>query len=279
MSLASRTLLLASVFASLFLLIACEKTELKNSETVTVAVASNFLLPMQALSRQYEEQSGIQIKLSAGSSGKLYAQIVNGAPYDFFLSADQEKPMALEEGGWTAPNSRFTYALGRLVLLSSGDEQIGLGSEDQFDTEQIHRSVLEGIDAAGSLAIANPELAPYGAASIEVLRSLDLYESAKGNLVLGENIAQAYQFVHTGNAQLGFVAFSQVKRNGNGVSNRGWVVPEKLHKAIRQDMVLLKKGENVEAAVAFYNWLKMDKARELIQSFGYSLDTVEYDSE
>jgi molybdate transport system substrate-binding protein len=227
---------------------------LLHGEEVLVAAASNFTRPLQELARMFREQTGHELQLAFGSSGRLYAQIVNGAPYQVFLSADEEKPARLEEQGLTVPGSRITYARGRLMLWSTSMAITG-------------PEVLRNLD--GKLALANPELAPYGRAAEQVLENLDLRQAASGNRVLGENITQTFQFVETGNALLGFVAASQLA--GSQDQANAWPVASNLHEPIRQDGVLLKRAENCSACAAFMDFLQSDQARNLIRTMGYDL--------
>lgn len=221
-----------------------------------VAVASNFAAPMKALAAQFERATGHTLTLSTGATGKFYAQIRNGAPFDVFLAADDETPARLMREGDAVQSQ--TYAIGRLVLWSNRPGYID-GSDAVLRTSHFKR-----------LAIANPRLAPYGAAAMETLTRLKLADRMKNKFVIGENIAQTYQFVASGNAELGFVAMSQVMQNGKLNSGSGWLVPSSLHAPIRQDAVLLKRGENNEAARALFDFLKTPTAALiLIRNFGY----------
>jgi len=197
--------------------------------------------------------------LAFGATGKFYAQIVNGAPFEVLLAADDATPARLETEHRTVPGTRFTYATGKLVLWSARDGVVDNRGQ-----------VLKTGDYA-HLAIANPKTAPYGAAAIETLTKLNLLDRVQGKLVQGENIAQAYQFVSTGNAPLGFVALSQVYRDGRFTSGSGWIVPANLHAPIRQDAVILARGSANPAAQALEGYLKSDKARGIIRSYGYEL--------
>ena len=234
-----------------------------HAELATVAVASNFSTPMQTLITRFEQQSGHRIRVAFGSSGKLYAQIEHGAPFDVFLSADTGKPQALIAAGNADANNRFTYAIGRLVLWSgpNGDDSHAMLSNRQFR----------------KLAIANPHLAPYGTAAIQTLQQFALYEAVKQQLVIGENIAQTYQFIATGNAQLGFVAMAQIIDNG-AVPAGAWPVPEALYSPIKQDAVLLKHGENNVAARALLDYLRSPAAGVIIEQFGYRLPEKPYNA-
>jgi len=220
-----------------------------------VAVAANFAAPMNEIAAAFEHASGHRALLSFGSSGKLFAQAVNGAPYEVFLSADAAKPDALIAQGAAVAASRFTYALGTLVLWAPGVP----------DARALLRS-----GAYRKLAIANPRLAPYGAAALEVLAAEGVGDAAKSKLVTAENIAQAYQFVASGNAELGFVALSQVVDDGRAPAD-AWVVPAQLHTAITQDAVLLRRGEANAAATALLQFLRGATAQAIIARYGYGI--------
>lgn len=222
-----------------------------------VAVAANFTAPAQKLATLFAQETGHTVRFSFGSTGKLYAQIVNGAPFEVFLAADEERPRRLAEEGLGISESRFPYAFGRLVLYSP---QAGL-----VDSEG---KVLEQGNFR-RLAIANAATAPYGKATEEVLRQRGLLAALQSKLVRGENISQALQFVKSGNAELGFVALSQVLQAQEGST---WVVPPSLHSPIRQDSILLNKGSLNPAAQAFVQFLRSPKARQLIEDFGYGLE-------
>ena len=223
---------------------------------IHVAVAANFATPMAELATAFEAVSEHTVVVSAGSTGAHYAQIKNGAPFELFFAADAERPALLESEGLAVHGSRFTYAVGRLALWSP---RAGF-----VDAEG---RVLEG-GGFRHLAIANPELAPYGAAAREVLERRGLWESLRERIVQGQDVGQAYAFVHSGNAELGFVAYSQIVRPGAPVEGSFWLVPEELHKPIEQQAVLLKDGP---AARAFLEFVKGADARALIRSFGYGL--------
>jgi molybdate transport system substrate-binding protein len=224
---------------------------------VSVAVAANFTAPMQKIALAFEQETGHKVLLSFGSTGSFYAQIKNGAPYEILLAADDETPLKLEKEGLSVAGSRFTYAIGQLVLWS---QQPGL-VDDQGNvlrTEKFQR-----------LAIANPKSAPYGQAAVETMTKLGVLQTLQAKLVQGESIGQAYQFVATENAQLGFVALSQVYLNGKISQGSAWLVPKQLHSPIQQDAVLLNNGKNNNAALALLNYLKADKAKAVIQAYGY----------
>jgi molybdate transport system substrate-binding protein len=227
------------------------------AEEVQVAVAANFTAPARLIAGDFEKDTGHKALLSFGSTGKLYAQIKNGAPFGVLLAADAGTPAKLEAEGAAVPGSRFTYAVGSLVLWSAKPDFV----DDQGE-------VLRTGDFQ-HLAIANPKTAPYGAAAIEVLTSLKALGAIEPKLVQGENIAQTYQYVKSGNAELGFVALSQVISDGKIASGSAWVVPRKLYKPIRQNAVLLTPGEGNAAAQAWLAYLKGEKARAVIKAFGY----------
>jgi molybdate transport system substrate-binding protein len=240
-------------------LVALAAATLARAEEVNVAVAANFTAPMNVIAAEFAKDTGHEAKLAFGSSGKFYAQIKNGAPFQVFLSADDAKPAKLEQEGMTVVGSRFTYAVGTLVLWSA---------KPGFVDDKA--AVLKRGDY-NKLAIANPKLAPYGAAAVEVLEGMGLMAAAAPKLVQGENIAQTFQFALTGNAELGFVALSQVMKDGKITSGSAWIVPGNLHQPIRQDAVILSSGEGNAAAVALMKYLQGDKAKAIIRSYGYDI--------
>jgi len=226
---------------------------------VNVAVAANFTAPMKQIAAEFEKDTGHKALLAFGGSGKFYAQIRNGAPFQLFLSADDEKPALLVKDGMAIAASRFTYAVGTLVLWSAQPGFVDPKGE-----------VLSR-GGFNKIAIANPKLAPYGSAAIEVLTKSGMLTALQPKFVQGENIAQTFQFVGTGNAELGFVALSQVMKNGKIASGSAWVVPGRLHSPIRQDAVLLTTGRDNVAAKALLDYLKNGKARAIIRSYGYEI--------
>ena len=226
---------------------------------VQVAVAANFTAPMQRIAAEFEKDSGHKAALMSGATGKFYAQISHGAPFEVFLSADDETPARLEKDGLAVAGSRFTYATGRLVLWSPREGYV----DDKGE-------VLKKGDFR-HLAIANPRTAPYGAAALQVLGKLGLQPALTPRFVQGENIAQTHSFVVSGNAELGFVALAQVYKDGRLGAGSAWIVPAGLHAPIRQDAVLLMKGASNPAAAALLKYLKSDKARAIIRSFGYEI--------
>ncbi|SDH14384.1 molybdate transport system substrate-binding protein [Pseudomonas benzenivorans] len=227
---------------------------------VQVAVAANFTAPMQAIAAEFEKDTGHRALLAFGATGKFYAQIHHGAPFEVLLAADASTPLKLEQEGASVPGSRFTYAIGKVVLWSPRegyvDDQGAVLKKDQFK----------------HLALANPKTAPYGVAALATLAKLGIAEeSLQGRLVLGENITQAHQFVATGNAELGFIALSQVYKDGKLASGSAWIVPAEYHAPIRQDALILAKGKDNPAAAALLDYLKGPKASALIRSYGYDL--------
>ncbi|PTY35634.1 molybdate ABC transporter substrate-binding protein [Saccharospirillum sp. MSK14-1] len=228
--------------------------------TVTAAVAANFTRPMQALADRFEAETGHQLRLSFGSSGQLFAQIQNGAPFDVFLSADQAKPEALIDAGDALADSRFTYAVGALALWSATPNRIQDGE-----------ALLRRGDF-NRLAIANPRLAPYGAAAMDVLGRLGLNEPLADHIVQGQNIAQTHQFVATGNADLGLVALSQIIEAGQIASGSAWIIPSDYYHPIRQDAVLLSRAQDNTAALALLAFLRSDTSQALIETYGYHIE-------
>jgi molybdate transport system substrate-binding protein len=229
------------------------------ADTVQVAVAANFTAPMEKIAADFAAATGHQASLAFGATGKFYAQIKNGAPFGVFLSADATTPVKLEQEGAAVPGTRRTYAIGKLVLWSAQPGVVDAKGE-----------VLKQ-GAFKHLAIANPKTAPYGAAAIQVLTNLNLLEATKPKFVQGENIAQTHQFVATGNAELGFVAMSQVMKDGAVSGGSAWIVPSELHEPLRQDAIILNPGKGNPAATALMDYLKGDKAKAVILAYGYTL--------
>ncbi len=230
-----------------------------SAATTLVAVAANFSKPMTEIAAEFEKATGHSAHLSFGSSGKFVSQLENGGPFEVLLSADEKGPQKLEQDGLTVPNTRFVYALGRLVLWSA--------TSGYVDNEG------KILTAGGfkHLALADPKLAPYGAAAVEVLKKQGLFDKLQPLFVQGENIAQTYQFISTANAELGFVALSQVIENGKIGSGSGWIIPDNDHAPIRQGAVLMKKGAENPAAPALLNFLKSAPALAIIKKYGYDL--------
>jgi molybdate transport system substrate-binding protein len=224
-----------------------------------VAVAANFAEPIKAIAAVLQKTSGHTLKISTGASGAFYTQIKNGAPFDVYLSADNERPEMLEKDGLAQPGTRFTYATGKLVLWSVKPGRVdGQGA------------VLKAADL-GKVAFANPKTAPYGAAALQVLDKLGLKDALAPKLVQGESIGQTFNFVKTGNADVGFVAMSQVLEGGQLKEGSMWVIPQTHYDAIRQDAVLLKRGANNEAAKELFKLLQSPNIKDLIRSYGYDL--------
>ncbi len=224
---------------------------------VMVAVAANLAVPMRKIAADFEAATGYRAVLAFGATGKFYAQISHGAPFQLLLAADDETPARLEREGFGLAGSRFTYAIGRLVLWSREpgrvDDHGAVLKSGQFDR----------------LALADPRLAPYGAAAVQVLDRLGLLDTLRPKFVQGDSIAQAYQFVATGNAPMGFVALSQVMVDGRLGSGSAWRVPDHLHEPLRQDALLLKGAEGKPAAAALAAYLKSEPARAHLRSYGY----------
>ncbi|MFO1192306.1 MAG: molybdate ABC transporter substrate-binding protein [Rhodoferax sp.] len=224
---------------------------------VQVAVAANFTAPMKQIAQDFEADTGHKASLAFGATGQFYAQIRNGAPFGVLLAADDETPQKLEKEGVGMAGTRFTYATGRLVLWSKKPGLVDAQGE-----------VLR-TGTFDKIAVANPKLAPYGAAALEALDKLGLRERLAPRFVEGANIAQTYQFVASENAALGFIALSQVFENGRIKEGSTWIVPATLHAPIRQDAVLLTSARDNPAAIALLQYLRGDKARAVIRAYGY----------
>lgn len=229
------------------------------ADEVQVAVAANFTAPMQKIALEFERDTAHKLRLTFGASGKFFTQIANGAPFEVFLSADDETPARLEKVGHAVAGSRFTYAIGRLALWSARPDKVDAKGD-----------VLQKNDVR-HLAIANPKTAPYGTAAIEVLQNMTLLSALQSKFVQGENIAQTYQFVASGNAEIGFVALSQIWQDGRINQGSAWIVPSDRHQPIRQDAVLLNRGRDKPAATALLAYLRGEKAKAIIKSCGYDL--------
>jgi molybdate transport system substrate-binding protein len=228
------------------------------SAEVLVAVAANFAVPMRGVAEAFQAATGHTLKISAGATGKFYSQILAGAPFEVLLAADDETPRRLVAAGHAVAGTQFTYAIGRLVLWSA---------QPAFVDDQ---GAVLASGAFGKLALANPKLAPYGAAALQVLRVRGLVEAMTPRLVTAESVAQAYQFVATGNAELGFVALSQVQLPGRAMTGSMWRIPQSLYDPIRQDAVLLMAGKGNPAASAVLEYLKGAPARQMITAHGYA---------
>ncbi|TDF81489.1 molybdate ABC transporter substrate-binding protein [Pseudomonas sp. H9] len=229
------------------------------AEEVQVAVAANFTAPIQAIAKDFEKDTGHKLVAAYGATGQFYAQIKNGAPFEVFLAADDSTPAKLESEGDGVKGSRFTYAIGTLALWSAKPGYVDAEGEVLKKNEYKH------------LSIANPKAAPYGLAATQVLDKLKLTEATKAKIVEGQNITQAFQFVSTGNAELGFVALSQIYKDGKVTEGSAWIVPASLHEPIKQDALILNKGKDNPAAKALVEYLKGPKAAALIKSYGYEI--------
>lgn len=229
------------------------------ADEVKVAVAANFTAPMQKIAADFEKETGHKAVLAFGATGKFYAQIANGAPFEVLLSADDETPARLEKELLAAPHTRFTYAVGKLVLWSAREGVVDDKGEILKKGDFKH------------LALANPKTAPYGAAALETMTKLGVLPALQPKFVQGENIAQTHQFVATGNAEVGFVALSQVFKDGRLSSGSAWLVPASLHQPILQDAVILARGGRNPAARALLDYLQGAKAKAVIKSYGYDL--------
>jgi len=226
------------------------------SAATNVAVAANFTEPAKEIATLFKQKTGFEAVLSFGASGQFYTQITQDAPFQVFLSADDKRPKDAVDAGLAVADSRFTYAIGKLVLWS---KSLDLAKGDE---------VLKA-NAFNKLSIANPTAAPYGVAAIETLKALNVHAAIEPKIVQGNSIAQAFQFIATGNAELGFVALSQLANVKDGSR---WMVPQALYKPIRQDAVLLKKGVDDAASKAFVAFLRGPEARAIVEKYGYVLE-------
>jgi molybdate transport system substrate-binding protein len=234
---------------------------LARADEINVAVSGNFMVPMQKIAAEFEKATGHKAQLSFGTVGKFYAQIHNGAPFDVFVAADQDVPIKLVNDGLALGDTRYTYAVGKLVLWSAKPGVVD-GKGEVLKKGGINR-----------LALANPRLAVYGAAGESVMKKLGVLETLEPKIARAENITQAWQFVATGSADLGFVALSQViGEDGRIKDGSWWMVPEHLYNPIRQDVVVLKRGQDKPAAHALTAYLKSDTAKSIIRAYGYVLD-------
>ncbi len=244
---------LAALLATLSL------TAAAHADEVQVAVAANFTAPMKQIAADFEKATGHKAVLAFGATGKFYAQIRNSAPFEILLAADDETPTKLAKEGAAVAASQFTYAKGKLVLWSAKEVIV----DDKGD-------VLKkgGFD---HIALANPKLAPYGAAAVEAMKALGVYDSLSPKFVTAENIGQTYQFVKSGNALLGFVALSQVTKDNRITEGSAWVVPANLYPPIRQNAIVLEKGKGKPAVEALMKFLQGEAAKAIIRSYGYAL--------
>lgn len=240
-------------------LLACTAVSPAFAEPVLVAVAANFLPPFREVALEFEKTTGHTLRVVSGSSGNFYSQIQNGAPFDVFFSADNERPKKLEDEGLGVKDTRFTYAIGRIVLWSANADLIK--GEETLRAKNFKR-----------LAIANPKNAPYGVAAMQTMQKLELWESLQPHIVMGESIGQTMGFIESGNAQVGFVALSQVmdpKVKGKGSH---WQVPTHLHEPIQQDVILLTKGKENPGAKALLAFIGGPHAKAIIERYGYALN-------
>jgi molybdate transport system substrate-binding protein len=235
-----------------------------NAGEVLVAVAANFTAPMQKIAQGFAQDTGHTAQLAFGATGKFYAHIRNGAPFAVLLAADDETPARLEKEGLAVAGTRFTYATGRLALWSKSANVVDDAGEvlrhPNLDKLGIHK-----------IAIADPKIAPYGVAAMEVLHKMGVQANVAPKLVQGESIGQTYQFISTENAQLGFVALSQISRDGRIAQGSAWVVPQSMHTSLTQDALLLNPGKDQPAAIALLKYLQSDKAKAIIRTYGYAL--------
>ncbi len=233
-------------------------SKVSTADTIQVAVASNFIATMKELIAKFEINSEHKIKLSTGSSGKIFAQIAQGAPYDVFFSADQSKPEKLATLGFGINESRFTYAKGKLVLWSNKDDY------------EVSKSVL----LAGNykkIALANPRLAPYGMAAKDVINHFNITNKTKNKLIQGENISQVYQFIETKNVDLGFVALSQMKSSQNSGKQNYWLIPQHIYTPIKQDLIVLRRTKKMSIVNEFVTFIKSQEGKDIIKHYGYDV--------
>lgn len=233
--------------------------QVANAGEVSAAVAANFTEPVKQIVELFQKETGHTVKLSFGSSGKFTSQIKEGAPFDVFLAADEKNPKLLEKEGLAVEGSRFVYALGKLVLWSA---QPGFVDDKGYVLRKGNYN---------KIAYADPKLAPYGLAAKETLEDQGLWTVVQGKLVTGESITQTYQFAATGNAELAFIALSQITKDGKVTEGSWWVVPAHMYNPIKQAAVQLTAAKDKEAAKAFMTFLKSEKAVAIIRNFGYEL--------
>ena len=224
---------------------------------IKVAVASNFANTLKEIAVEFQRDTGHQLAITPGATGKFYAQISNGAPFDVFLSADDETPRKLAQEGKAIAASQFTYATGRLALWSPSPDLVDKNAD-----------ILK-TDKFKYIAIANAKVAPYGQAAVQTMQKLGVLSKIEPRVVQGESIAQTFQFVSTGNAQLGFVALSQIFENGKIKTGSAWIVPEEMHEQLKQDAVVLQSCKNTSACQALMDYLKSEKIKKMMSSYGY----------
>jgi len=227
------------------------------ADQVQVAVAANFAAPMKQIAVAFEQTTGHKVSLSFGATGKFYSQIKNAAPFDLLLAADQTVPIQLEHDNAAVIDTRFTYAIGKLVLWSAKPDLVD------------NQGAILNQGGFNHLAIAAPTQAPYGRAAKETLVALDLFVELSPKLVQGESVGQTYSFIATGNAELGFIALSQALENNQAKVGSMWVVPTHLYTPLLQDAILLKHGQHNSAALALLDYLKSDQVRQIVRTYGY----------
>lgn len=247
--------------------LASVSTVMAEDRVARVAVASNFTAVMVALKQQFEMDGTHRIKISTASTGTLYAQILNGAPFDLLLAADALRPTLLEDAGRTVTGRRYTYAIGRLVVWSR-DQTLQADDCEQALAASAHDAFN------GRVAIANPDTAPYGAAARQALVGMGLWDGLQSRLVYGENISQTLHFVATGNARLGLVAAAQLQAEQLPATSCRWDIPADSYESIEQQAVLMQRGADNPAALAFFDFLRGSHAREIISAYDYSLPAV-----
>ncbi len=230
-----------------------------SAETAIIAVATNFIQPMREIKKDFEKRHPHKLILSFAASGKLYAQIKNGAPFDVFLSADQDKPMRLVNDALAVKETLTTYAIGELILWSE--------TPNLFQNKSLTELLSSG--ANRKIALANPRLAPYGFAAFEIIKNLNLDRLIRSRLVMGENISHAYQYVRTGNAKIGFIAKSQLVMDSSSGVGSMMELPKSLYTPIKQDAILINHGKDNAAAKAFMLYLQRDETKALIEQMGY----------
>jgi molybdate transport system substrate-binding protein len=230
-----------------------------NAAEVSAAVAANFTVPAQQIAALFEKETGNSVKFSFGSTGKFYSQIKEGAPFDVLLAADEKTPKKMEQEGLAVANTGFVYAVGKLVLWSAKAGYV----DSKGDV------LRKG--SYNKLSYAEPKLAPYGLAAQETLQKLNLWDKVQSKLVTGDSITQAYQFAATGNAELAFIALSQITKEGKVMDGSWWIVPPDLYSPIKQSAILLSAAKDKTASQAFLDFLKSEKVVAIIRSFGYEL--------
>jgi len=230
------------------------------ADEIQAAVATNFYSPFKAVVKQFEKKTSHKVIIIAGSTGKLYAQIVNGAPFDIFLSADSHRPKLLMQEGRAVSGTQYSYAFGKITLWSPIPNLI---------SESIKSTLLK--NKFSHIAIANPITAPYGKAALQTLEKIDQWDRLKPHVVQGENIGQTFQFVFSENAELGFVALSQVLDPKNNKKGKRVEIPSDYYDPIKQDIVILTRGKNNNGAMSLWQFLKGDQAKRIIKKYGYEL--------